>query len=202
VTKAKIHPTKQALIEAAVALLDEDPSEHFSVDTVLERSGISRGSLYHHFDDYNDVIEQAKVFQFSRFVDASAERFAEILKDIEYPDQLKVALHGVTKITQAPASKNVRVTRARIIGEASSVPRFAAKLQIEIDRLTNAIETSVQGAIDSGLFNKRFTARTIAVFIQAYTLGKVLDDLASVKVSEEDWNSLIDAIIAEVFIAS
>jgi hypothetical protein len=38
------------------------------------------------------------------------------------------------------------------------------------------------------------------VFIQAYTLGKIVDDMSSSQVNQENYNSLINKIIKEVFI--
>ena len=55
-----MHPTKQILLETTVALLDELPSDEVTSDTVLRRSGISKGSLYHHFPDYGHLIDDAE----------------------------------------------------------------------------------------------------------------------------------------------
>ena len=43
------HPTKTALIECAADLLDKYRFDEITVEMVLDRSSISKGSLYHHF---------------------------------------------------------------------------------------------------------------------------------------------------------
>ena len=63
------HPTKRHLIETATALIEEHGAQGFTVEQLLEMSHISKGSLYHHFHDFSDVIEQAQVARFSRYVD-------------------------------------------------------------------------------------------------------------------------------------
>jgi hypothetical protein len=41
---------------------------------------------------------------------------------------------------------------------------------------------------------KRWTA---AVLIQAYTLGKIVDDVAKTKMSSQDWDNLINDVVLE-----
>jgi len=46
------HPTKVALIEVVKEMIAEFGADGFTVEMVLAESGISRGSLYHHFEDF------------------------------------------------------------------------------------------------------------------------------------------------------
>ena len=55
------HPNAQRLLDVTIELLDSTPLEQISLATVLELSGVSNGSLYHHFDDFRDLVEQAAV---------------------------------------------------------------------------------------------------------------------------------------------
>ena len=43
------HPTKVALLEVVKGMIAEYGADGFTVEMVLAESGISRGSLYHHF---------------------------------------------------------------------------------------------------------------------------------------------------------
>jgi AcrR family transcriptional regulator len=45
------HPTKSSLIECAADLLDKYRFDEITVEMVLDRSSISKGSLYHNFED-------------------------------------------------------------------------------------------------------------------------------------------------------
>jgi hypothetical protein len=46
--------------------------------------------------------------------------------------------------------------------------------------------------------NKSFEARTGAVFIQAYTLGRIVDDITTTHMNDADWEKLIGRIAREV----
>lgn len=56
------HPTAVKLLEITVDLLDEIPIDALSIAAVLERSGVSHGSLYHHYADFPDLVEQADCY--------------------------------------------------------------------------------------------------------------------------------------------
>jgi hypothetical protein len=66
--------------------------------------------------------------------------------------------------------------------------------------MTSSFEDLIREVIDRKLFKPNLEPRTIAIFIQAYTFGLVLNDLSEKKVEYENWVTLINQIIGEVFI--
>ena len=56
---ANRHPTSKRLINSTIELLQEFLPEEISTDLVLQHSGVSRGSLYYHFEDLSDLLETA-----------------------------------------------------------------------------------------------------------------------------------------------
>jgi len=54
-------------------------------------------------------------------------------------------------------------------------------------------------AQQKGFVNHDFEPRTGAVFIQAYTLGKVVDDITQVHMDDQDWERLIGTVLRKVF---
>jgi hypothetical protein len=61
-------------------------------------------------------------------------------------------------------------------------------------QLTDSLTTIIQNAQDKGFVTASFEARTIAVFIQAYTLGKIVDDVTTTPMNDQDWERLITVI--------
>ncbi len=55
------HPTKEELIQTVVVLLEGTTLNQITSEQVLAISGISRGSLYHHFEDFSELLELAQV---------------------------------------------------------------------------------------------------------------------------------------------
>jgi AcrR family transcriptional regulator len=195
------HPTKSALIATAVRLLDEHPVEDITTEMVLHESGISRSSLYHHFEDFNDLIESAEVVRFTRYVDYSIATITHAVLETKSKDQLRDALSNVTRATQSPALAGVRSQRISALALATRNERFARKLGVEQARMTDTLIDLIREGQGRGLLNSEIDAHAASVLIQAYTVGRVVDDFTPVPMSNDAWVVLIDAILDRIFMA-
>jgi AcrR family transcriptional regulator len=195
-----MHPTKAVLVRTVVQLLDTQLPTEIHADDVLEISGISKGSLYHHFEDLGELVETAQVLRYSKWISISIEVMTNILPGAKSPEELRKMLVEITRTTQRHDLAKFRLERARALANAEGNLRFQKALAIETDRLTSSLEDLCREVIEKGWFRKDLHPRALAVFIQAYTLGKLVDDFSPNRVSEEDWNSLIDGIVGNYFL--
>jgi len=196
----ELHPTGIELVLTVNRLLDSKRSDQISTDEVLTESGISKGSLYHHFDDLQDLVETTLIYRYAKWIDLSIKRMSELLNTAKTAEDLKKSLFEITYATQKDSLKDMRVERARIFAEAQNNSRLSEKLVQETERMTTSIEDLIREVIDRKLFKSNLDARTVAIFIQAYTLGLIVNDYTQDKVSYENWSALINRIIAEIFI--
>ena len=196
------HPTKATLIATVVAMLDEKALEEIRSEDVLEASGISKGSLYHHFEDFADLINAALVFRFSRGVDSNIKLISKTLAKARTEEELFQALSLVNKATQDPEVRSTRFERARVLAISESNPKMALELAQEQDRLTDAVTDLVQESINKGFINASLDPASVAVFIQAYTLGKVVDDIAGDKIEIEKYLRFLDNLMRKCFAAN
>jgi AcrR family transcriptional regulator len=195
-----LHPTAIELVKTVELLLNLKRADEITTEEVLKQSGISKGSLYHHFADLPDLIETTLIYRYSKWIDLSIQRMSALLNTAKTPKALKEALFQITFATQKESLKDVRIERARIFAQAQNNARLSEKLVNETERMTTSLEDLVREVIGRKLFKPNLNARAIAVFIQAYTLGVLVNDFTNNKVSFEDWTSLINQIIGEVFI--
>lgn len=197
----KVHPTREKLLDTTVELLGEHLPQAVTSDMVLVKSGISRGSLYHHFSDFSELLELAMVAAFTDVVDESIAGLTMALKSAKNKDDFLKILSAVTRNTQSVSLKRLRLQRARLIAFTEDNPRLATLMAGEQQRLTDAIKELFVQAQALGWFNRSFDPRSAAVLIQAYTLGKVIDDIVPNPMSEEGWNDLINQLVLKVFAA-
>ena len=87
------------------------PNE-ISADEVLQKSGISKGSMYHHFKDLDELIETSQVARFAHWVDVSIQNLGQIIRATKTKDELYEALRVVTENTQSAKRKDSRIERA------------------------------------------------------------------------------------------
>ena len=194
------HPTKSKLIEAATALLKKYKSGEISVDMVLAESNISKGSLYHHFENLDDLIEMALLARYAKWVDINVATMSHILVNAKSSKDIYSGLVEVTAQSQDRNLSKERFFRAETLAKANSSPRFAKKLQDLQQQLTDSLTDLIREAQEKNYYDKSNDPKSVAVFIQAYTLGKIVDDMSSSQVNQENYNSLINKIIKEVFI--
>jgi AcrR family transcriptional regulator len=195
-----IHPTKAKLIRATSKLLKTVERAHLTSDMILDESGISKGSLYHHFEDLDELIEAALIQRYARWVDASIELMTDLLTSAASSDDIYSGLTGITRRTQSDEFKAERLNRIDVLSRAGSSTRFAKLLGEEQQRLTDAFTDLIREAQKRGFYKIEVDARAIAVLIQAYTVGKIVDDFNENKVDPEEWVNLINLIIKTVFI--
>lgn len=110
-------------------------------------------------------------------------------------------LEGVTRATQDRELSANRFDRARMLAMAQYNLRFRAKLAEVQDKLTEALTECFAQAQEKGWLNTDFQPRTGAIFIQAYTLGKLVDDVSQTPMDDADWENLI-TLIAERALAT
>lgn len=188
------HPTKTKLRDAVVEMMIETPPEEIHSEVVLQETGISRGSLYHHYEDFTELLEDAMLYRFSAGVEASTGAIQNIVANSADQEEFLSLLKGVTRATQDRSLADTRFDRARMLAMAQHNLRFRAKLAEVQDRLTDALTECFAQAQEKGWLNRDFNPRTGAIFIQAYTLGKLVDDVSAHPMDDRDWENLITLI--------
>ena len=195
----KVQQTKEKLLQTALELLETHFPERITGDMVLEHSGVSRGSLYHHFVDVSDLLEQGLVHRFAARVDANIAALSRAKAECRSAEQMYDQLCSLTDFTQAPENKRLRFVQARLIGFAEDNDRLIQRLGVEQKRLTDAIADLFGNAQEKGWLNNTFNPHTAALFVQAYTLGRVIDDVSLVHVDPDEWNAFIKRVVKMVF---
>jgi AcrR family transcriptional regulator len=193
-----LHPTKRALVETVLDQLKTTKPADLTSELILEKSGISKGSLYHHFEDFDDLIETAQVIRYAAYVDQSIHLLTKVFQTSKNRDDMVTELKKVTRFTQSPDLMPQRMDRATSISLANSNPRMLKKMNVEQDRLNEALIDIFREARDRGWISKEVDLHAGALFIQAYTLGIIINDVSGKKLEPEAWNELIDMFLERI----
>ena len=193
-----LHPTKRALVLTVLEFLKTTKPSDLTSEAVLAKSGISKGSLYHHFEDFDDLIESAEVIKYAAYVDQSIRLLTKVFQTAKNRDDMVAELKKITRFTQSPELMPQRMDRTTSISLANSNPRMMKKLHAEQDRLNEAIIDIFREARERGWISKDVDIHAGAIFIQAYTLGIVINDVSGKKIEPEAWNELIDMFLEKI----
>ncbi len=194
-----IHPTKKLLIETTAGLLAEFPSRQITSDLVLERSHVSKGSLYHHFHDLADLIEAAQVERFSQYVDQTIAALADVLTDSSDVQGARAKFHAVVNIRQPDNAQRLRIERMETAVMANYDERIRVRLSREQARLTSEWAKLFQIALDRGWANPDLDPVAVSIIMQATIAGRIVDDISDVHMDQAKWVSLIQYLLDVIF---
>jgi AcrR family transcriptional regulator len=195
----ELNETRQRLIDATSELMDELSLEEISAALVLERTGASKSSMYHFFEDFSELLEESFLVRFAASVEASGRAIKDAIKSSTTQEGFFNTLEAVTKSSQARNGSPIRFQRARMLARCERNDRFRKSLGEIQENLTDFLAEAFEMAQQKGFVNHDFEPRTGAVFIQAYTLGKLVDDITQVHMDDADWERLIGAVLRQVF---
>lgn len=183
---------RERLVQTVLDLAKDRPVDEIRVEEVLETSGIATGSLYHYFDDFGHLVETAM-----------AERYVEILRhglvlagaaldQAEDYDDLKRRMLDASYIYVKLNTPQLRYERARILARAERSERLRKVLGEAQQELTDSLtEMFARAQRPAGLLDPDLDPRSIAVFIQAYTFGRLVDDIVPNRMEQEKWQHLV-----------
>jgi AcrR family transcriptional regulator len=190
--------TRQNLIQATSELMDLHAIEDISASMVLELADASKSSMYHFFEDFADLLEQTYIVRFGENVAISIRVIEKIIANSTTKEEFFVALDRLTASTQDRGIASIRFSRARELARSERHEKFRKSLGELQQQLTDSLTLAFETAQEKGFLNKNFEARTGAVFIQAYTLGRIVDDITTTHMNDADWERLIGRIAREV----
>jgi len=202
VTKGVEHATHRALIDCGVELAKEFGMYGFTVEQLLTTSGISKGSLYHHFEDFVDLVECVQVRIFTEYVELDISAIQRALDAATDREKFTQLISAITRTALQPQRAISRIQRARIISATQGRERFAARIGHEQKLLNDQMTRVIRVGQERGWVSPHFDAQALALFVQGYAFGLILNDVAEDHVEPEELIVIIDSVIADLLIVS
>jgi AcrR family transcriptional regulator len=173
--KARGRPSngaREALIEAAHGLFLERDYDQVSTEEILERSGVSRGALYHHFPTKLDLFRAVFVASERRVIDRIAARASAASSPFE-------ALLALAKGYLFAAETDEELRRIGL-GQSRAVLGWEGWRAACTELGIGAALAGVSAAIEAGELPSRH-AETMAIVL----LGAMIDAAMLIVVAED-----------------
>lgn len=185
------HPTRVALLDVTKQLIAAHGTDGFTVEMVLSESGISRGSLYHHFQDFPDLVESALVEVNRAYVQGSIELISAALGAATSKEEFLAAINLVTRTLHSEERFKARIDRVRMISLCTDSPTFREKFGEAQAELIDSLAEVIHRAQEVGWVRSDFDAKSLATFMSAYTVGVALNDVSADPITFDQWNVLV-----------
>lgn len=201
-TARRDSPAKQRLLDAVKELLESHSPSEITTAMVLETAGVARNTLYLHFENHSTLLESALL---SMFLDGVEQHVSEVemaLQSAKSKTEFMQLISKMVKSSQGTDRKDFRIARCRLVAHADGSPSFLAVLSQEQTRINERFAACFVEMQRRGWMQPTFSPATAAVLVQALTLGRVVDDVAATKLTEDEWNSTFMAIIRNVILGN
>jgi AcrR family transcriptional regulator len=193
--------TRDRVLDVVLPMLEEVGEGAVRIDDVRDRSGVSIGSIYHHFGDRDGLIVAAQVRRFARFAEAEIAALSDIVERSATVEHFRRAIRQLTLHSASQLRVAERWARIAVLGSSVGRSELAAEVRAIQTRLTDEFQAHVAQGQVRGFFRSDLDARAVALFVEAYSLGRVLNEVDERPVSEQDWEkvvwSVLDGLIAE-----
>jgi AcrR family transcriptional regulator len=190
--------TVDAVLSATIDLIEQQGEDAVTVQQVLDRSGISSGSLYHHFRDRDGLIAAAQVTRFLRVTEMDEELYRAVVST----DTRTTLLEQAERLAQFALTgdrQRLRWVRISAIVSAHQRPVLHETLSHAMTRLFDAMELHVAAAKKLGEVPDAIDARTLAIYATIYGHALVLDDLDPTATDHQGWLDVQRATFRAIF---
>ena len=179
--------TISKIVEFAAKELDEVGAVQFNLDRVIEKSGVSRGSIYHHFGDRDGLIVAVEVSETVQILTSGNERMRRLFSEAHSGEEIIQGIESAIRAGDRGRGRNYR--RRRIAGLATAQHSSAiaqALAEVQVSETAYFVETLRIG-IDKGFIQPCEPLVGTADVIQSLLVGRILVDILNNEERDETW---------------
>ena len=188
-------PDLDAIIEVAIELVLQHGDSGFRIEELIERTGISKSSLYLHFGDRDGLVGLALSTAFLRDIRNNVDDAAVLLADVKNRKQMEEAIPQLVELALNTPDVS-RWQRVMVLASARNRPEMMKRVSEGQTMVNTAIEELVRGLQNSGVVRIDLDAREIGVLIQTAIIGRIFRDIDS-EITAEDldkWRAILVSV--------
>ena len=182
--------TIEKLLEVTISELDRVGLAEIDLDSLLRKSKISKGSLYHHFGSKNGLLAAAEAQQFMKYLKREGETFRELIEDCKSKQKFVDLVADVMKITRLEANIDFRKKRVRAIAMSFNDETLAQVLKNAQIEVTEYLAGSFQIAKDRGWVKPDTDLMALSYWIQGVFIGHIMLDITQQTEHEDAWGQV------------
>ncbi len=181
--------TVALVIDAARRAMRTAGETAVRVQEISSETGVSIGSIYHHFGDREGLIRAAYVRQFGEAVAADVERLKTWSATLTSTQDLRDRYEDMVDFLANYFEMMPVAERAAIVGSAVNRADLRAAIAESHTKLTDGLTEVMQNLSNAGILKQHIAPRAAAQVILGLLHGRVLTEIDNNKsISLEQWN--------------
>ena len=195
----QFHATKQLLLDTVLTMLENLNPGSITSEQVLAKARVSTGSLYHHFEDFSDLLEQALCIEYEKFTQRTIDLLFMANEQATTLQEWAEGVQAARRISHGPLYTRNRTLRVWAVAQASLSERMKLKLGQAQDRLNEKFAEFVSAGQEIGWVPLELNPLAVGVFVQAYSFGSIINDIAITPLEEAEWIRILDLVTQKTF---
>ena len=192
---ARKTPDLDEVIEVTIELVLKHGDNGFRIEELIERTGISKSSLYLHFGDRDGLVGAAMSTAYLRDVRANVDGAIALVSSITTRNQM---LEAIPILVDAALNTRdiARWQRVMVLGSARHRPEMLKRISEAQTMIDTALEELLREKQKQGIVRKDLDARELGVLLQTAILGRIFRDIDS-KITAKDmdkWRAVLQAV--------
>lgn len=168
--------TMETLLEFGIRELELVGSIEFNLETVLRESGVSRGSLYHHFGNRLGLIARCEAELLKKSLKADNEGVRLLINMGVSGSELFEILAAQIRLNGSPDALARRQRRIRTLALAMEDANLRTMLTEAQDKGSKFFAESLALAQEKGLIKPIVDLEALSYLVQSMFLGRILVD--------------------------
>ena len=189
-TSRRGRETIEKLLEVTISELDRVGLAEIDIDSLLRKSKISKGSLYHHFGSKNGLLAAAEAQQYMRYLKREGENFRRLIEGCTTKQKFVDLVAAVMKITRLEENLGFRKKRVRAIAMSFNDENLAQVLKNAQIEVTEYLAGSFQIAKDRGWVKPDTDLMALSYWIQGVFIGHIMLDITEQTEHEDAWGQV------------
>ena len=174
---------------AAKELNSKGPSD-FDLDTVLKRSKVSKGSLYHHFGSRNGLIVAVEIEHLKQGLNKDNEVLRAMVVACTDKDQFLSIIELVIRTGASEPTREVRRQLIRAITLSKHDKKLAQAIQQTSIVGTTYLAETLQIAQSKGWIRPEVNLLAFAYWLQGVFLGQLMLEITEITDLGDDWHTI------------
>lgn len=170
---------------------EEEMAEHgfvkFSVDGVIERSGVARSSVYHHFGGRDGLISAVETASTMKSLERGTAEFEKVLDGISSGEEAFALIEYGIRIFRSSENRQRRQRRISTLAAAQSAPAIREVLMQEQQQGSENLARLLAKVKERGLADPVEPFLGLAYVIQSLLVGRVLVDISDNEDLDKEW---------------
>jgi len=175
-TRSNGRETRQHILKCAQAELEKYGPIKFNILRVIEESGVSRSSMYHHFGDRDGIIAAVEVERLISEIRYSNEMLRLALSAATSGETTFELLEQALLFASLPEGRQSRAHRVAVIAAAQNIPQLQESLVENHIFGDEYLAKTLEIVQSQGLIKMTQPSIDIARFISSIFIGRITVD--------------------------